>query len=601
MLLRVQHLVPQTAPLEHPRHLLRDVDARRTHEDRKASAVQALDLVEQLRVLLALGAEHDIVVVHSADRPVRRNDLDLETVDLVKLGFLRLRRPGHAGQLVVHAEVVLDRDRSERLRLLADDRAFLRLDRLMEPVAPPASLHLPPGELVDDDHVAVLDHVLHVLLVQRMRLHELVDHVNLLGLFRVLPLELLDAVSLVVDRRLLVVLDLLDRLRYVRHDEGIGVAGTEDVEAAIADLDRVPLLIHREEEELVDLVQALLAHQVRLGALNELLHALLREQLHEATVLGCPALGGQQLLAGLPLQRRIGLFVIQLLEQPLSVRHELADDPPLLPDEAGDLRVVALVDVLIAGPAGRAADDERRAGLVDENGVDLVDDRVEMAALHAILQPHDHVVAQVVEPVLVVGPVRDIALVGRPSLGSAGRGIVETTHGEPEELEHRAHPLRVAPGQVVVDRDEVGAATGQRVQVERHGGDESLAFSGRHLRDLALMQDDGADELHVVRDHVPRHLVAGDDDLVAEEPAARLADRRERLGKDLVQHLTRGLVQIGLGIGHPLREAFALGQIFGVPALVAQRLDRALVLSELLVDRLAEPLRLAGQLFVRRR
>ena len=60
----------------------------------------------------------------------------------------------------------------------------------------------------------------------------------------------------------------------------------------------------------------------------------------------------------------------------------------------------------------RAGDDERRAGLVDEDGVDLVDDRVVMPALHVVRQLELHVVAQVVEPELVVGAVRDVAPVG---------------------------------------------------------------------------------------------------------------------------------------------------------------------------------------------
>src|SRR2546426_7313363 len=51
---------------------------------------------------------------------------------------------------------------------------------------------------------------------------------------------------------------------------------------------------------------------------------------------------------------------------------------------------------------------------------------------------------------------------------------------------------------VVGDGDEVRAAARQRVEVERQGGDERLAFAGRHLRDLPLVQYDAPDQLHVV-------------------------------------------------------------------------------------------------------
>ena len=81
--------------------------------------------------------------------------------------------------------------------------------------------------------------------------------------------------------------------------------------------------------------------------------------------------------------------------------------------------------------------------------------------------------------------------------------------GEPEILEDVAHPLRVAPGQVVVDGDEVRAAAGQRVQIERQRGDECLALTGRHFGDAPAVQHDAADELHVVGNHVPGELVPG--------------------------------------------------------------------------------------------
>ena len=60
--------------------------------------------------------------------------------------------------------------------------------------------------------------------------------------------------------------------------------------------------------------------------------------------------------------------------------------------------------------AHRARDDERRARLVDEDRVDLVDDRVRVLPLHALVERDHHVVAQVVEAELVVRAVGDVAL-----------------------------------------------------------------------------------------------------------------------------------------------------------------------------------------------
>ena len=62
----------------------------------------------------------------------------------------------------------------------ANGHALLRLDRLVQPVRPAPARHLPAGELIDDDDLAVLDDVLLVLVEERVRFEKLVDGVNLL-------------------------------------------------------------------------------------------------------------------------------------------------------------------------------------------------------------------------------------------------------------------------------------------------------------------------------------------------------------------------------------------------------------------------------------
>ena len=72
-----------------------------------------------------------IVVVFARDRPIRRNHVDVEFVDIVKLGRFRLRGAGHAGELLVKPEIILDRDRCQRLRLAINLDAFFRFDCLV--------------------------------------------------------------------------------------------------------------------------------------------------------------------------------------------------------------------------------------------------------------------------------------------------------------------------------------------------------------------------------------------------------------------------------------------------------------------------------------
>jgi hypothetical protein len=82
--------------------------------------------------LLVLALVDQVVQVQAHVRAVGR---DLDHSDLVgplELGQLGLGRPRHARELVVHLEVVLDRDRGERLVLFLDLHALFGLDRLVQ-------------------------------------------------------------------------------------------------------------------------------------------------------------------------------------------------------------------------------------------------------------------------------------------------------------------------------------------------------------------------------------------------------------------------------------------------------------------------------------
>ena len=95
-------------------------------------------------------------------RPVGRNDDDVEKVDPPELFSLGLGGTGHPGQLVVHAEVVLEGDRRQRHVLAADADSFFGLDRLVQPLGIAATDHQAPGELVDNDDFAVTDDIVLV-------------------------------------------------------------------------------------------------------------------------------------------------------------------------------------------------------------------------------------------------------------------------------------------------------------------------------------------------------------------------------------------------------------------------------------------------------
>ena len=193
VLLRVQHVVRDALARQQLREVLGRLDGDRADEHRLPGLVALLDVARDGGELAFLRLEDEILLVVARDVDVRRDLDDVEVVDLDELLLLRLRGTGHAGELVVEAEVVLQRDRGERLVLLLDAHALLRLDRLVQALAPAAALHDAAGELVDDLHLVVLDHVLDVAVVERLRLQRLDEMVDELRVLR--RVEVVDAAA----------------------------------------------------------------------------------------------------------------------------------------------------------------------------------------------------------------------------------------------------------------------------------------------------------------------------------------------------------------------------------------------------------------------
>ncbi len=434
-----EHILLQELGVSHPLggfdHAVLDEVALAV-QDQHVPLIDALDFIHARLPLFLGGAVDQVRAVLADERLVGRDGDDFELVDLPELVGLGHGRARHAGQLLVHAEEVLQRDRGQRLRLLLDADAVARvfgLDGLVQPVGPLPAVHQAAGELVDDNHdllarLLVVHHrVLLVLLVEVMCAQGVVDQVR--------PFH---------------------------------VAGR---------------------------VKALDA-----GQLLGLADALVGE------------VAGVLLLLDLEVPARLALLQVGQLDG----------------DVVG-LGVAAHVSERLAG------DDERRAGLVDEDVVHFIDDRVVEGALTLVVPRVEvgvapagrlHVVAQVVEAELAVRAVSDVAVVGLVARGGIHVALDEAGRDAQGPVDRR-HPFAVAAGEVVVDGDDVDALARQRIEVRRQRGDEGLAFAGHHFGDVAAVQDDAAEDLRV---EVPHVLGA----------AAGLAAGGERLGQDVFQRRAVG-------------------------------------------------------------
>ena len=283
VLLRIEDVVRDAAARQELRQVLGGLDGDRADEHRLPFLVALGDVVERGVELRLLRAVDEVVAVVARYRHVRRDLRDVEPVDLRELLLLGLRRTGHPGELVVQAEVVLERDRRQRDVLLLDGHVLLRLDGLVEALRPAAAFHDPPRELVDDLHLAVGDDVLLVSVVERLclqRLREVVDELDVARVVEVVDperaLDLLDAarqwrdglellVVRVVGVRVGAALDLRRRqvgnALQLLHDPRevvvrlrgrLRLAGDDERRARLVDEDRVDLVHDRVRVPLLD-------------------------------------------------------------------------------------------------------------------------------------------------------------------------------------------------------------------------------------------------------------------------------------------------------------------------------------------------------------
>ena len=144
-----------------------------------------------------------------------------------------------------------------------------------------------------------------------------------------------------------------------------------------------------------------------------------------------------------------------------------------------------------------------------------------MAALNIVRQLIFHVVAQIVEAEFIIGAVSNIAIVRLAAFRilHIGENLADR---QTEESINLSHPVGIAAGQIIVDRHKMCAASGQSIQVHRRRGYKRFTFTGLHLRNLALMQHNTANQLHVIMPHIQHALT-------------RFTHGRKRLGQNIIQ------------------------------------------------------------------
>ena len=437
MQLGVQYLVRNLTDVQRAAEQLRNFDRGGTHEYGAAGVAQLLDFVDDGVVLLAFGLEYQVVAVVALGDYVGRNHRHLELVDLPEFARFGFGRTGHARELVVHSKVVLKRNRRVGLRGGLNGHALFGLNRLVQSVGIAATVHDAAGLLVDDFNLALHDHVLDVFFKERVGLQELVHAVDALTFGAVLAHELVLAGSAFGH----VVVGLLDAVQFDRnhrkHEEvRVGLLG-QVPQAQVGEVHLVVLFFDREVQGLVDLFHlfALVLQVDALGLLQQRLHAVFRQKLDECLVFRHGAVRTQQLESGFGLVAAgKGLF---------GLGQGVLCDGLLLVHQRNH-KVLEVVKFLLVAIGGGPTDNEWGPRVVNQYGVDLVDDRVVVATLYKLCGFARHVVAQVVKTEFVVGSKGDVGEVGLAARLSIGAVLVDAVDAQAVKLVEGAHPLRVA-------------------------------------------------------------------------------------------------------------------------------------------------------------
>ena len=178
MMLGVQDAVGDALPLQQLAEDFALFNGDRTNQHGLTLFVARHHLPDDGAELARFGLVHYVGVVDTDDGTVGGNLHHVQIVDGAEFLFLRQGGAGHAGELAVEPEEILEGDGGEGLALPRDGHSLLGLDGLMQALVVPAAVHETAGELVHDDDLTVLDDVVNVPLHKAAGLHGLIDVVR---------------------------------------------------------------------------------------------------------------------------------------------------------------------------------------------------------------------------------------------------------------------------------------------------------------------------------------------------------------------------------------------------------------------------------------
>ena len=202
----------------------------------------------------------------------------------------------------------------------------------------------------------------------------------------------------------------------------------------------------------------------------------------------------------------------------------------------------------------RTRNNQRCPRLVDQNRIDLIDNRILKRTLRHLLHRHLHIVAKIIESEFVIRTVSYITAVLALAIDPRCFHIrLNRTHSKSKRLKHRSHPIGVTFGKIIVNRYDMNLPARQINKIRSQCRYQRLTLTGRHLRDLTVIQNITADQLNIKMAHL--HIASGS-----------FANHRKCLDQDILRAGSAGDCRFEFG-GLRLKR------------IVIQRLDLILVVG----------------------
>ena len=153
--------------------------------------------------------------------------------------------------------------------------------------------------------------------------------------------------------------------------------------------------------------------------------------------------------------------------------------------------------VKLGGLTALSGNDKRSTRLIDQDGVDLIDDTVVKVSLNKLFFIDNHVVTKIIKSKFVVCYVCDVTSVCCTTLFRF-HVVKYNAYCQAKEFMNFAHPLSISFSQVIVDCYDVNAFSFKGIQICRKCGYKSFTFTCFHLGNTALMKDNTTDDLYTV-------------------------------------------------------------------------------------------------------